>query len=55
MLEEVIPTCKKPQKLPEVLSPEEVLKLLDRVQTIKQRAILTACYAAGLRISEWSA
>ena len=26
VFEEVIPTCKKPQKLPEVLSPEEVLQ-----------------------------
>jgi integrase/recombinase XerD len=51
-LEEVIPTCKKPQKLPIVLSPEEVLQFLDCVQSIKQRAILTACYAAGLRVSE---
>jgi integrase/recombinase XerD len=52
VLEEVIPTCRKPQTLPAVLSPEEVLQLLDSVQSIKQRAILTACYAAGLRISE---
>lgn len=39
---EIIPTCKKPQTLPAVLSPEEVLQLLDCVQSIKQRAILTA-------------
>lgn len=51
-LEDVIPTCKKPQTLPTVLSPEEVLQLLDCVQSIKHRAILTTCYAAGLRISE---
>ena len=50
--EEAIPTCKKPQTLPTVLSPEEVLQLLNCVQSIKQRAILTACYAAGLRVSE---
>jgi site-specific recombinase XerD len=50
--EEVIPTCKKPQKLPEVLSPEEVLHLLAHVQSLKQHAILTTCYAAGLRVSE---
>lgn len=51
-LEDVIPTCKKPQTLPMILSPEEVLQLLDCVQSIKHRAILTVCYAAGLRISE---
>jgi len=50
--EEAIPTCKKPQTLPIVLSPEEVLRLLACVQSIKHRAILTTCYAAGLRVSE---
>jgi integrase/recombinase XerD len=52
VFEEVIPTCKKPQTLPEILSPAEVLHLLACVRTIKQRAILTTCYAAGLRVSE---
>jgi site-specific recombinase XerD len=51
-IEDVIPTCKKPQKLPTVLSSEEVLHFLACVQSTKQRAILTTCYAAGLRISE---
>ena len=52
MIEEVIPTPKQPQKLPNVLSPEEVVHFLGCVARIKYRAILTACYAAGLRISE---
>lgn len=51
-LEEVIPSPKKPQKLPIVLSPEEVLQFLDCVWNIKHRTILTVCYAAGLRVSE---
>ena len=51
-LEEVIPTPKKPQKLPMVLTQEEVLKFLASVRTIKHRTILTTCYAAGLRVSE---
>jgi site-specific recombinase XerD len=51
-VEEIIPAPKKPQKLPIVLSPEEVLKFLSCVQSIKHRTILTICYAAGLRISE---
>ena len=51
-LEEVIPTCKKPQKLPTILSPGEVAQFLGCVQSIKHHAILTACYAAGLRVSE---
>jgi site-specific recombinase XerD len=50
--EEVIPAPKKPQTLPIVLSPEEVLQFLGCVGSTKQRAILTTCYAAGLRISE---
>ena len=51
-LEEVIPTPKTPQKLPIVLSPEEVLRFLGSVRSIKHRTILTICYAAGLRVSE---
>jgi integrase/recombinase XerD len=50
--DEVVPACKKPQKLPTVLSPEEVLQLLGSVPSVKHRTILTICYAAGLRISE---
>jgi integrase/recombinase XerD len=50
--EDVIPAPKKPQKLPIVLSPEEVLQFLGSLRNIKHRAILTTCYAAGLRISE---
>jgi site-specific recombinase XerD len=50
--DDVIPAPKKPQKLPVVLSPEEVLHFLECVGSTKHRAILTTCYAAGLRISE---
>ncbi len=51
-LEDVIPAPKKPQKLPIVLSREEVLQFLASVSSFKHRTILTTCYAAGLRISE---
>lgn len=51
-LEEVIPAPKLPQKLPVVLSPAEVLHFLSCITSTKHRAILTTCYAAGLRISE---
>ena len=51
-IQDVIPAPKKPQTLPVVLSPEEVLQFLDSVEHIKHRTILTTCYAAGLRISE---
>jgi len=50
--EEVLPLPKKPQKLPVVLSPQEVEHFLGCVKRLKARVILTACYAAGLRISE---
>jgi integrase/recombinase XerD len=49
---EDIPLPKKPQKLPVVLSPEEVVHFLNCVDCRKHRVILTTCYAAGLRISE---
>jgi integrase/recombinase XerD len=51
-LKDILPVPKKPQTLPIVLSPEEVLQFLACVPSRKHRAILTACYAAGLRISE---
>ena len=50
--DDVIPAPKKPQSLPVVLSPQEVVQFLDAVKAAKHRAILTTCYAAGLRISE---
>jgi integrase/recombinase XerD len=50
--DEAIPAPKKPQRLPVVLSPEEVLQFLGVVGSTKHRTILTTCYAAGLRISE---
>ena len=49
---QVIPAPKKPQTLPVVLSPEEVVQFLECVKKPKHHAILTTCYAAGLRISE---
>jgi len=50
--DDIIPAPKKPQTLPVVLSPEEALKFLDSIPQIKHRAILTTCYAGGLRVSE---
>ncbi len=50
--DEVIPSPKKPRTLPIILSPEEVVHFLGCVTNVKQRTILTICYAAGLRISE---
>ncbi len=51
-LDEVIPTGRHQQKLPVVLSQQEVANFLGAVSSLKHRVILTVCYAAGLRISE---
>jgi len=51
-LEASIPAPKQPKKLPVVLSRAEVLHFLGCIEDIKHEAILTTCYAAGLRISE---
>ena len=49
---EIVPAPKKPQTLPVVLSPKEVLHFLGCIASPKHHAILSTCYAAGLRISE---
>jgi site-specific recombinase XerD len=51
-LEDIIPAPKVSQKLPVILSPEEVVQFLGCVGHNNHGAILTCCYAAGLRISE---
>jgi integrase/recombinase XerD len=47
-----IPLPKAPFKLPVILSPEEVIRFLESVGSLKHRTILTTAYAAGLRVSE---
>ena len=47
-----IPPRKKPAHLPEVLSREEVERLLAAVDNRKHRTALMALYAAGLRLNE---
>ncbi|WP_265942094.1 tyrosine-type recombinase/integrase [Dechloromonas sp. A34] len=49
---EEIPMPKRPRKLPEILSPEEVRHFLNAITNHKHRAILMTAYAAGLRVSE---
>jgi integrase/recombinase XerD len=49
--EELIST-REPRRLPVVLSPEEVGRLLAAATNIKHRAILSLAYATGLRASE---
>ena len=47
-----IPGAKQPQRLPEILSPGEVRRLIDSTANRKQRAVLATTYGAGLRVSE---
>jgi len=47
-----IPRRKLPSKLPEILSREEVYRILEASSNLKHRTLLTATYAAGLRVSE---
>jgi len=42
----------EPRKLPEVLSLEEVTRVLDAAGSLKYRAALSVAYGSGLRASE---
>lgn len=43
---------KKPQRIPELLSREEVVRILSACANVKHHALLSTCYACGLRVSE---
>jgi len=43
---------KRPEKLPQVLTEEEVTRLLKAVDNLKHRCILMMVYSAGLRLGE---
>ena len=45
-------TVREPRKVPVVLSPAEVARLLDAAPGLKYRAALSVAYGAGLRASE---
>ncbi|MBI3265033.1 MAG: site-specific integrase [Acidobacteria bacterium] len=47
-----VPAPKQPQKLPEILSREEVWRLLRACPQPRHRLLLATTYAAGLRVSE---
>jgi site-specific recombinase XerD len=49
---ERIVTGREPEKLPLVLSPEEIARFLEAVAGLRNRVALTTAYAAGLRIGE---
>jgi integrase/recombinase XerD len=47
-----IPLPKKEQKLPVVLSQDEISRFLESLPNLKHRAFLMTAYATGLRVSE---
>jgi integrase/recombinase XerD len=49
---EGIPFAREPRKLPVILSPDEVARLLAATANIKCRTALSLAYATGLRASE---
>jgi site-specific recombinase XerD len=48
----VIPRARAPQKLPQILSREEIAALLQKTVNLKHRAVLMTAYGAGLRLNE---
>ncbi len=47
-----IPMAKVPKRLPQILSRQEVTRLINAGATLRGRTLLTTTYAAGLRVSE---
>ncbi len=47
-----IPYPKVPEKLPDVLSRDEVEQVLEKIHSLKYRALFMVTYGAGLRITE---
>ncbi len=43
---------REPEKLPPVLAPDEIARVLEAVVGLRNRVALTTAYAAGLRIGE---
>lgn len=49
---ERIVAAREPQKLPVVLSADEIVQFLEAVPGLRNRAALTTAYGAGLRVGE---
>lgn len=47
-----IPMAKAPKRLPQILSREQVVKLIGAARTPRARMLLMTTYSAGLRVSE---
>jgi site-specific recombinase XerD len=46
------PVPRKAQRIPELLTRDEVARLVSVVDNLKHRVLLATCYGAGLRVSE---
>jgi len=49
---QLIPTAKKDHRLPTILSPEEVLQLLQAAPSFTHHVIFSTMYGTGMRVSE---
>ncbi len=47
-----VPPMRQAQKLPEILSRQEVERILGATRTVRERVVLMAAYGGGLRVSE---
>ena len=47
-----IPYARTPQRQPQILSRDELLRLFDAAANVRTRTLLMTAYAAGLRVSE---
>jgi len=47
-----LPRPRRPQRLPEVLSPEEVESIIEAAPSLKYKAVFMLCYGSGLRTDE---
>jgi len=47
-----VPRPKKERKLPDIITQDEVIRILDTVTNLKHRTILMLIYSAGLRVGE---
>lgn len=47
-----LPRPRKPYKLPDILSQEELMSIINSIDNLKHRMIIMTCYSAGLRVSE---
>jgi len=47
-----VPVVRQPQKLPEILSRQEVTRIIESTRTLRHRLLLMVTYGGGLRLSE---